>query len=355
MLAALALASSAAADGACGRRAAGPPTFGVQYWGETYDADRLSAAPHDLLIVEATLRADRGSGERRFTATEVRRMRRDGARPVLAYLNLAEIEAYRDYMAAAAAAEAAPPWIGARSPQDEALAAFWTPAWAAILRARIDAFLALGFDGVMLDDALHFYTWGALDAPTHARDAPQSPAAFARAMMALVLDLADHARRRSAAARCGFRIVVNNGVWLGADAAADRAPEATALYERYRAALDGVLVESAVARGDAPSLDILSRDYRAIGVAVLLVEFETEAGAARDASALRADTMREAAERGFSAYVAGDHRFDRLYPPLRPGLAMGDPPLAAPTGRFASAAPKRRAPAAPPPQAPARR
>jgi Predicted extracellular endo alpha-1,4 polygalactosaminidase or related polysaccharide hydrolase len=289
----------------------------VQYWGRDFTAALLSAAPHDLLIVEASVAdADRETGrrERRFSASEVRAMRRGGARPVLAYLNLGEVEPWRDHWVERGAA-----WIAGVSPTGERLAPYWDPDWARMLKARLDVLLALGFDGALLDDALHYWTWGAGLARVSPRwRGPRPPSgapAAARAMLGLTLDLADHARRRSALARADFALVVNNGVFLGDDAAADGAPGAEALFARHRAAMDAILVESALARSDEAALGALARVWRGAGAPVLAVEFASEARAA-DPAAFRRRIAREAECRGFAVYVADDPRFDRLYPPV---------------------------------------
>jgi hypothetical protein len=60
--------------------------FGLQYWGEGYDPDSLSSAPHGILIIEparASGVATPSGREVWFTAAEVARITRNGARPVL--------------------------------------------------------------------------------------------------------------------------------------------------------------------------------------------------------------------------------------------------------------------------------
>lgn len=76
--------------------------FGVQYWGDGYAAETLARQPHGLLIIETArigpAHNDTGR-ELLFTPQEIAMISHDGARPVLGYLNLSEIEHYRDYWA----------------------------------------------------------------------------------------------------------------------------------------------------------------------------------------------------------------------------------------------------------------
>jgi uncharacterized protein (TIGR01370 family) len=219
-----------------GRAARAPRAgFGVQYWGEDYTAAGLAAAPHCALILEASFRgADDGPGfaEARFDAAEVAQIRRDGARPAYAYLNLAELAPHRDYWTAAFGPRGAPPapgapapdWFGGYSAAGEPLAAYWTEAWAEVLEAQIDALAALGYDGVFLDDLLHYYTWAdpgtqAVAALPAGPEGPWGLADHAEAMMQLVLRLAARARTEGPAARPDFAVLVNGGPFIGWDAA----------------------------------------------------------------------------------------------------------------------------------------
>ncbi|MFO1209994.1 MAG: endo alpha-1,4 polygalactosaminidase [Amaricoccus sp.] len=315
-----------------GRLAHAPrPGFGVQYWGDRYTAAGLAAAPHCALIIEASLAGAAAPAERErlFTADEVTRIRRGGDRPAYAYLNVAELEPNRDYWVAqfGPATDPGPPdadspaWYAGTSPSGERLAAFWTPEWAAILERRIDAFLARGYDGVFLDDVLHYYTWSdpALAVPIQA-PAPQRNADFAAAMMALVVRLGHYARERAVLANRDFVVIVNGGAFIGWDAATgDTAPTAPhPAFADYLGAIDAVAIESAL--GDdsqRATLDALRHGFASHGLRVLTIDYLSRQ-ADPDYARFTARMAERAAALGFLPYVAEDEAFSRLAPPILP-------------------------------------
>ncbi len=343
LAAALAGAVAPAVD--CGGDAAGTgavtcaPTgltlsgFGIQYWGETYTVEDLTAAPHCMLIIEASVRGaepEEGTDEQLFSPAELLQIRRDGARPVLAYLNVGELAPYRDYWAEAfeAGAEAPanmppgklPAWYGGRMADGSHLAAFWRPEWRSILHDRIDVLLAHGFDGVFLDDVLHYFTW-ATDPPPdlgrHAGDGtPQALDAFAQAMMELVIELADHARRTAAGARSDFAIIINGGVFIGWDAASsgEVARERHSLFQNYLAVIDGIAVESVLGPlPDRAAVRELEQGFADLPVLSIDYASRHHGHAVRE---LRAMVARQARAHDFHPYLAEDETLNRLAPPL---------------------------------------
>ncbi|WP_420024560.1 endo alpha-1,4 polygalactosaminidase (plasmid) [Cereibacter azotoformans] len=293
--------------------------FGVQYWGSAYDAEGLAAAPHGLLIVEATrVGADRSADgrEQLFTPAEIARISHEGRRPVIAYLNLAEIESYRHYHARTPREEQR--WQGPTSASGERLAAYWRPEWHEVLRERVDELMRLGFDGLFLDDVLHYYTHAAGETqPTpgyDASDAPGDAPAHARAMMALVVDLAEHARRQ----RCDAIVVVNNGAFIGRDAGPDPATaESPGPFARYRSAISAILAESVFDTNNRqPTIDALREDFLDRGVQVMSIDFKTHF-VGPGGESYRELVRRRAGKAGFAAYVADDEAFNRLYEPIR--------------------------------------
>jgi uncharacterized protein (TIGR01370 family) len=259
----------------------------------------------------------------------MRRISNGGQRPVLGYLNLAKIEPYRDYWVKSLAKAGHPKtlgpqdarWIGPSLGADGTLARYWTPEWEAILKDRVDHLLAQGVTGLFLDDALQYYTYfqgvAARRAGFSGSDGPASVADFARAMMQLVITVADHARAKA----CGTLIVVNNGVFIGRDAGKGPASlPSSEVFARYRAALDGILIESVFAAGgDALAIAALQEDFASDGVPVLTIDFAD--AAALPADTLRADIRHRAAALGFAPYVVDDATFNSLYPAMPVGPA----------------------------------
>ena len=308
--------------------------FGVQYWGDSFTVTDLAAAPHGLLIIEtAKAGASETTPEVFFSADEIRQIGRNGARPVLGYLNLAKVEPYRDYWVAATARNGAPltpedaPWIGPSLGLDGTLARYWTPQWHKIVEDRVDRLMALHVDGIFLDDVLQYYTFAravALGAPDFkGTDDPRSGEAFAQAMMELVTVAVRRARQHD----CNALIVVNNGVYIGRDAGtgpvADSLP---ATFDTYRDDIDGILIESLFAQGgDTGAISVLHEDFASEDIPVLAIDFaDTETLPGETTDAMKATVAKRAAAEGFAAYVADDALFNRLYAPVP--LEQTDPP-----------------------------
>ncbi|MFP4239065.1 MAG: endo alpha-1,4 polygalactosaminidase [Rhodosalinus sp.] len=271
--------------------------YGVQYWGEGYARDRLAASPHGLLILEMARVGAPWSAtgrEKFFDRADLEAIGQGGRRPVLAYLNLGELEPWRDYWTESGP----PPGTGTLAENGEWLSSYWTDAWRSLVLARVERLLATGADGLFLDDVLHYYTHGTAPPVAPEMGAPVGATGHAAAMMELVLAVATRAR----AIRCDAIIVVNNGAFIGRDAG----PAQAELFERYRDEIDGLLVEDAFGGADHPDLHAaLREDFLAAGRPVLAVEFGPSAPAA----------VSRALALGYVPYVAPGLAFDRLAPP----------------------------------------
>lgn len=300
--------------------------FGVQYWGDTYSAEKLAAQPHGLLIIEITKigapYSDTGR-ELPFTPEEIATIRRDGERPVLGYLNVSEIETYRDYwIDLAVPAEGGdpqplPPWHGPHTAHGDHLAAYWTQEWKDILLARVDRLMGTGADGLFLDDVLHYYShamdetlrWPDGEQPARPSDAQ----GFAMGMMHLVEALAARARQWD----CDALVIVNNGVFIGRDAAgASAAPESKTAFASYLDAIDAIMVENLSASDTHPhTLEALKEDFQAKGAAVLALDIATQFPGV-EPEQLRKTVAEEAARTGIFPYVALDSAYSQLTPPI---------------------------------------
>ncbi|CAM3403449.1 endo alpha-1,4 polygalactosaminidase [Paracoccus nototheniae] len=297
--------------------------YGVQYWGEGYDATTLAAQPHGLLIVEVTKTGapyTETGQELFFTPEEITAIRHDGSRPTLGYLNVSEIETYRDYwidQIGTTAPGTLPEWYGPTAGHGDHLAAYWTQGWRDILLNRVDRLMQTGVDGLFLDDVLHYYSH-ALDEtliwPEGQRpDGPTGAPALAQGMMALVRTVADRARLWN----CDAFIVVNNGVFIGRDAAgATPGPAERAGFGAYLDAIDAVMVENVSApTTHIHTIEALQQDFRDHGVAVLSLDVETQFPE-QTTDDLRAKITDKARQAGFYPYVSADAVFNRLTPPI---------------------------------------
>ena len=304
-------------------RAALARGFGIQYWGAEYSASELALAPHGLLILEASRTgADDNSQEVSFDAAEIQEIRRSGARPVIGYLNVTEIETYRNYwrerdhVSDIPTLSPVPDWVGPVTRDGEQLAAYWLPAWERILKTRIDGILGLGFDGVFLDDVLHYFSYLSGDQLRGTKRVPTSgEGGYATAMMHLIIRLATYIRTR----RPDAIVVANNGIFLAGDSGAEiGGKKAEALFKRYSSALDGILVESAFgADATAQVQSVLTERYLESGVSVLTVDFASQLAGPSNL-AIRMAVESQAKRAGFVPYVADNEVYDRLYRPFSP-------------------------------------
>jgi uncharacterized protein (TIGR01370 family) len=274
--------------------------YGVQYWGEAYHAEGLARAPHGLLIIDATKTGAPDAPDGRevmFTPDEMKMMRRDGDRPVIVYLNLTEVEPWRDYWPVDGSI---PAWLGPRTAAGDHLAAFWRPEWRALLRDRVKRLMATGADGLFLDDALNYFVAGSLEAGPP--DRPGDVAAAAVSMLALVQEVAQAAR----SVRCDALIIVNNAVFVGRDAG----PPARDAFKAYREAVDGVMMEDGLGAADHPDLHTaLREDYLDHRIPVLALDFAPLGQSSAVSQAALA--------KGYAPYVVPDGSFSYLAPPAR--------------------------------------
>jgi cysteinyl-tRNA synthetase, unknown class len=164
------------------------------YWLSSFEIARVAAAPHDLLVIDSEISANR-TFERQFRSEEVRRMkhRPDGSpRVLLAYLSIGEAERYRPYWRQEwYDAAKKPVWLDKENRRwaGNFLVQFWHPEWQQLIFGSPDSYLdrivAQGFDGVYLDRADAFFQWRKVQ-PTAASD-----------MATFIARLADHARKQN--------------------------------------------------------------------------------------------------------------------------------------------------------------
>jgi cysteinyl-tRNA synthetase, unknown class len=193
------------------------------------------------------------------------RTRPDGSRRVVvAYINIAEAETFRDYWRNEWNRRP-PSWVGAPNPSwpGHFYTAYWDPEWQSILfgtrTSKLDRILAAGFDGVFMDGVDKYLVW------------PERVSQARRDMYTLVERIASYARARSP----GFLIIPNN-----AEALLDNA--------RYRATIDAIVKEDLFfgVGGDGRPNDpaLVSWSLRQLrlatndGVPVLVIEYLSDPG-----------------------------------------------------------------------------
>jgi len=173
------------------------------YWLSAFEVEGVEAAPHDLMVVDNGVSANRRFIRER-TSDEVARMkiRPDGKqRVLLSYLSIGEAERYRAYWRLdwydiakrpAWLGGGNPIWVGNYSVQ------FWRPDWEQLIfgtpESLLDIIIGQGFDGVYLDRADAFFEWEKVR-PSARGD-----------MASFVRRIADYARKKNP----NFLVVMQN-------------------------------------------------------------------------------------------------------------------------------------------------
>ncbi len=173
------------------------------YWLSSFDAAGVATAPHDLLVIDSEISANR-TFERQYLSDEVARIKRrpDGSpRVLLAYLSIGEAERYRPYWRQEWYDVAKKPgWLDKENRRwaGNFAVKFWQPEWQQLIfgtpESYLDRIVAQGFDGVYLDRADAFFQWRKLQ-PTSRSD-----------MVTFIARLAEHARKQ----KPEFLIVMQN-------------------------------------------------------------------------------------------------------------------------------------------------
>jgi cysteinyl-tRNA synthetase len=181
------------------------------YWLSSLEIAGVATAPHDLLVIDSEMSANR-TFERQHSPEQVARAKRrsDGsARVLLAYLSIGEAERYRPYWQREwYDAARKPAWLDKENRRWAGNFAiqFWHPEWQQLIfgapESYLDRVVAQGFDGVYLDRADAFFQW-------------QKSHPSARSDMAtFIARLGSHARRQ----KPEFLIVMQNAEELLEDA-----------------------------------------------------------------------------------------------------------------------------------------
>jgi cysteinyl-tRNA synthetase len=268
------------------------------YWLNSFEIAGVATAPHDLLVIDSEMSANR-TFERQYLSEEVARMKRrpDGSpRVLLAYLSIGEAERYRPYWRQEWYDVAKKPvWLGKENRRwaGNFAVQFWHPEWQQLIfgasESYLDRIVAQGFDGVYLDRADAFSQWRKVQ-PSASSD-----------MATFIARLADHARAR----KPEFLIVMQN---------AEELLEETTVFN----AIDGIAKEDllyGVRRAEEPnkpddvawSVQLLHMAQKA-GRKVLVVEY------LKDPEKMTA-AARGILEEGFVPYFA-PRRLHCLNPPV---------------------------------------
>src|SRR5262245_46538093 len=162
------------------------------YWLSSFAIDGVAAAPHDLLVIDNAVSANRRFQRERGTDEMARmKQRPDGrARILLSYLSIGEAERYRPYWQQEWRDPARKPvWLCDENPDwpGNFHVQYWHPDWQRLIfgapESYVDRIIAQGFDGIYIDRADAFALWE--DARPSAREE----------MATFLIRLADYARK----------------------------------------------------------------------------------------------------------------------------------------------------------------
>jgi cysteinyl-tRNA synthetase, unknown class len=138
------------------------------YWLSSFAIEGVVAAPHDLLVIDHGVSANRRF-QRERGADEMARMKRrpDGSpRILLSYLSIGEAERYRPYWQPEWYDLAKKPiWLGAENPDwpGNFRVEYWHPDWQQLIfgtpDSYVDRIIRQGFDGIYIDRADAFLLW----------------------------------------------------------------------------------------------------------------------------------------------------------------------------------------------------
>lgn len=191
------------------------------YWLSSFEIEGIVAAPHDLLVIDNSVSANRRF-QRERAPEEMARMKRrpnGSARTLLAYVSIGEAERYRPYWLPEWYDTAKKPaWLGDEN-RDWAgnfAVRYWHPQWQQLIfgapDSYVDRIMAQGFDGIYIDRADAFFHWQK-EHPSAQQD-----------MAAFLTQLADYVRKRDP----HFLIVLQNAEELLEDNAVLEAIDAIA-------------------------------------------------------------------------------------------------------------------------------
>ena len=230
----------------------------------------IAGTASDVAVIDWEHVGNRGTVERL-------KQKPGGRRLVFSYLSIGEAESWRAYYKSCCSGKT-PSWLTHRTQGwgGNYVVRYWEGGWKAIVKARLSAIIAAGFDGVYLD---RVDTWEAFKGEGNAR----------AQMIALVKELSAMAK----AQRPGFLVLVQNGEELLSD-------------QSYVAAIDGIAKEDLFyginhnfSRNDAgtirESVSLLKR-AQSRGKAILVVEYLGGDAASRARSEIRSH--------GFAACIA---------------------------------------------------
>jgi len=138
------------------------------YWLSSFEIDGIAAAPHDLLVIDNGVSANRRFQSEHAPDELARMKRRPGGstRLLLAYLSIGEAERYRPYWRPEWYDPAKKPaWLGDENRDwvGNFSVRYWHPEWQQLIfgapNSYVDRILAQGFDGIYIDRADAFLQW----------------------------------------------------------------------------------------------------------------------------------------------------------------------------------------------------
>ncbi len=309
--------------------------------GQELSVDELSAAPHDLVVMDY---AGYGDEETKFTPAEIADIKNsapsrggDGHRKVVAsYISIGEASEFRahwdpswtvDGTALGALTPQAPAWLGPNNPDwnESRKVRYWDPQWQEIIfnderTGWLDQIVDQGFDAAYLDIVDAYYYWVVdVDPQDRVSGDPDSVLESATSMIDFIVAMTNHARESNPY----FFVIPQNGEFI-LDAIANE----PTLQAAYLNAIGAIGIESTFFRGglpennplapDAPKIGILQSDFLANGIPVLSVDYVNDETKVKQFYEL-------ATAEGFIPFAAPSRALDAIGPMAPPQVSLFAP------------------------------
>ncbi len=269
------------------------------------DLRQLGKIPESLLVVDYSRD---GSEAKAWRPDQIRSLRENNQKIVLAYLSIGEAEDYRYYFRREWKSPVkAPCWLGPENPQwpGNFKVRYWSEEWQQLILGYLDKIIDQGFDGIYLDIVDAYEYWAS---------AEMSRQEVALSMVQFIQRLAAHAR--IARGRHEFFLVPQNGEGL---LAFDFHITSIGTFDLLRV-IDGMGIEDLYYYGKEKNMpestsyrNKFLQQIRAAGKPVFLIDY------VYPYDKLTQDFYKKAASDGYIGYAAHENRkLDRYYPRMTP-------------------------------------
>lgn len=291
-------------------------TWGLLYQGEGYTLEGIRNANHEMVVINPAKNSitNAPSSEEFWSPREIELIRNSG-KTVFGYVNLAKMGSYLDEwnptwtdngIAGGVATSEAPDWIGTVESSSTRLIDFAAEGWHEVVFGRTEQMIRQGFDGTLLDDVLEYYFRVPLEPGTNGFNA--AIAETASVMRDFVISLREYADTRMIAHGRNerFQLIVNGAPYILTDAIRSLDIDSNPQSQRYLDAIDAILIENYISRGDQFTVDTTRERFLEEGIPVLSIDTE------QVTQQQKVNVITQAVNQGIVPYVTETANYDRL-------------------------------------------